>query len=63
MSDVVDASIPKVDLHMHAETRARMDRLVSRRDGVAAHDWAEELRRLEDVPPGAERLIQTFAVP
>ena len=45
---------------MHAETRARLDRLVSRRNGEAAHDWAEELERLAGVPPGMERLRQAF---
>ena len=54
------ADIPKADLHMHAETRARLDRLVSRRDGVAPHDWAQEPRRLAEVPPGMERLNQAF---
>ena len=38
--------IPKVDLHMHAETTARLDRLVSRSDNVPAHDWAGEVRAL-----------------
>ena len=54
------AHIPKADLHMHAETRARLDRLVSRRDNRAAHDWAEELERLEGVPPGMPRLTHTL---
>ena len=55
------ADIPKADLHMHAETRARLDRLVSRRENKAPHDWAEELRRLANVPPGWPRLVQGFA--
>ena len=45
---------------MHAETRARLDRLVSRRNGEAAYDWAQMLRRLADVPAGMERLDQAF---
>ena len=53
--------IPKADLHMHAETRPRLDRLVSRHTGEAAHDWAEELRGLADVPPGMKRLEQAFS--
>ena len=52
--------IPKADLHMRAETRARLDHLVSRRDNKAPHDWAEELRRLADAPPGMERLRRAF---
>jgi adenosine deaminase len=56
------AGIPKADLHMHAETRARIDRLVSRRDGVAAYDWGEELRSLSEVPPGIERLMPAVSV-
>ncbi len=50
------ATIPKVDLHMHAETTARVDRLFSRRDSAPAHDWAEEVRALADMPPGMARL-------
>ena len=48
--------IPKVDLHMHAETAARLDRLVSNRNGVPPHDWAKEVRALSDLPPGMARL-------
>ena len=58
--DATVGGIPKADLHMHAETRARLDRLVARRDGTAAYDWAEELERLEDVPPGMPRLMHTL---
>ena len=47
----VIAGIPKADLHMHAETRARLDRLVSRRNNGTAHDWAEEVRRLAHLRP------------
>ena len=53
--------IPKVDLHMHAETTARLDRLVSSRNGVQAHDWAKEVRALDDLPPGMARLNQGLA--
>ena len=49
-------SIPNVDLHMHAESAARLDRLRARRDGVPAHDWEQSLRRLADVPAGMARL-------
>ena len=50
------AAIPKVDLHMHAETTARVDRLVSRRDNAPAHDWEQEVRALAGMPPGMARL-------
>ena len=53
--------IPKVDLHMHAETTARLDRLISSRNGVRAHDWAKEVRTLADLPPGMSRLNHGLA--
>ena len=43
MDQPVIAEIPKADLHMHAETRARLDRFVSKRNNEAPHNWAEEL--------------------
>ncbi len=58
----MEKEIPKADLHMHAETRARLDRLVSRRIDKAPQDWTEELKRLADLPPGMVRLEQYFAV-
>ena len=58
---VNSTDFPKVDLHMHAETTARLDRLVSRRDNVPAHDWAEEVRALADVLPGMARHKQGVA--
>ncbi len=48
--------IPKVDLHMHAETLARLDRLVSSRNGVPPHDWAKDVTALAYLPPGMPRL-------
>lgn len=55
--------VPKVDLHMHAETIARLDRLVSRRDGAPAHDWPKDLRTLAGVPPGITRLEHYLGSP
>ena len=52
--------VPKADLHMHAETRARIDRLLATHD-KPAHNWADELKRLEEVPPGMPRLEQAFS--
>ena len=46
---------------MHAETVARLDRLVARRTDTPAHDWADEMQRLAEVPPGVARLNQAFA--
>lgn len=53
--------IPKVDLHMHAETTARLDRLLSSRKGVPSHDWADEVRALADLTPGMARLNHGLA--
>ena len=61
MAEPTVAEIPKADLHMHAETAARLDRLVSSRNNEAAHDWAEDLKRLAALPPGMTRLKQAFA--
>ena len=59
--------IPKVDLHMHAETTARLDRLVSRSDNVPAHDWAGEVRALGPTcrPEllGLNRVLRPFTAP
>ena len=58
----ITTDIPKADLHMHAETRARIDRLLATRNDEPAHDWADELKRLEDHPPGMPRLERAFSV-
>lgn len=50
------SDIPKVDLHMHAETIPRLARFASRREGVPAQDWLNDLRTLAGVPPGITRL-------
>ena len=51
-------SIPKVDLHMHAESAARLDRLVAQRNGSRSRDWNEALHELERVPAGIARLAR-----
>ena len=53
--------IPKVDLHMHAETMARLDRLVSGRNGAPPHDWAKDVTALAYLPPGMPRLEHAVA--
>lgn len=48
--------IPKVDLHLHAETYARLDRLRARRTGAQAQDWDRWTAVLAALPPGLPRL-------
>ena len=51
------AALPKADLHVHAETDARLDRVLAQRDGrppFAWRNWVGEL--VANVPPGMERL-------
>ena len=33
--------LPKADIHMHPETGARVERLLSRREGRRPFDWRE----------------------
>ncbi len=37
--DPLIAVLPKADLHIHAEASARLDRVLARGEGRAAHDW------------------------
>ena len=48
--------IPKVDLHLHAETHARLDRLRARRSKTPAQDWNRWIEVLATMPPGLPRL-------
>ena len=49
--------LPKADLHVHAETDARLDRVLARREGRMPYDWHDWARELvAKVPPGMERL-------
>lgn len=49
--------LPKADLHVHAETDARLDRVLARREGRSPYDWAGWAARLQTgTPPGMARL-------
>ena len=51
------AALPKADLHIHAETDARLDTLLARRAGQPPYDWRSWARRLlAESPPGMPRL-------
>jgi len=51
------ASLPKADLHLHQEERARLDRVLARRQGRSPYDWRRWARHLmAEVPPGMARL-------
>jgi adenosine deaminase len=50
-------SLPKVDLHVHAESEPRLDRMLARRGQRPGYDWHRWVDRLmREVPPGIERL-------
>jgi adenosine deaminase len=50
-------ALPKADLHLHQETRARQERIEARRAGRAPYDWRRWARRVHDeVPAGMPRL-------
>jgi imidazolonepropionase-like amidohydrolase len=50
------ARLPKADLHLHAESAARIDRVVAEREGRRPYGWADWQRRLIEFPPGTPRL-------
>ena len=50
------AALPKADIHLHAETKARVDRLASRREGRKPYDWRANVESLNQVPAGIQRL-------
>ena len=50
------ASLPKADIYLHAETRARVDRLISLREGRSPYDWRAWVRHLMEMPAGITRL-------
>ncbi|MCI0438241.1 MAG: hypothetical protein L0177_03815 [Chloroflexi bacterium] len=54
--DAVSVSLPKTDIHWHAEVRPRLDLLIARRTGRRPHDWREWLRQVSELPPGMPRL-------
>ncbi len=50
-------ALPKADLHVHQEERARLDRILTRRENRAPFDWrAWSQHLLDDVPAGEPRL-------
>lgn len=56
------AALPKADLHVHQEERARLDGIVARRQGRAPYDWRGWARRLRaETPPGFGRLEGIYA--
>ncbi len=50
------AALPKADIHLHAETGARGDRLMSLREDRNPYDWRAWVRRLMEMPAGIRRL-------
>jgi len=56
-TDPLLASLPKIDLHCHAEAYPRLDRLLAPREGRQRYDWRDWLARMmPQVPPGISRL-------
>jgi hypothetical protein len=55
--DPAIAALPKADLHLHQEAKARLDRLVAGREGRPPYDWRGWARRVRaETPPGMGRL-------
>jgi adenosine deaminase len=55
--DIAVAALPKVDLHLHGEVDARLDRVRAKRGGRKAYDWARWASQLSArTPPGMPRL-------
>jgi adenosine deaminase len=51
------ATLPKADLHLHAEADARLDRILAHRAGRPPFDWRGWARQLlAETPPGMPRL-------
>ncbi len=48
-------AIPKADIHLHAETQARLERLIARRAGRTPHDWNARVERARELPEGTGR--------
>jgi hypothetical protein len=56
------ASLPKADLHVHANAEARLERVLARREGRPAYDWRTSAHRLYvETPPGMPRLARWAA--
>ena len=58
MNQITVAGLPKADIHMHAETAARVERLLSRREGRVQFDWRDWQQKVGQTPPGITRLEQ-----
>jgi hypothetical protein len=53
------AALPKADLHVHAESDARLDRILAKREGRAPYDWKQWADRVQiETPPGLPRLAR-----
>ena len=56
------AALPKADLHLHAETDARVDRILAQRAGQRPYDWRSWAQQLlAETPPGMSRLARMAA--
>ena len=56
LSTTAIAGLPKSDIHMHAETEARVDRLMASRQGTNPYDWPALVQSLKRMPAGMTRL-------
>ena len=55
------AALPKADIHVHAESGARLEQVIAQRTGGPGTDWRTKARELmRDLPPGMARL-ETWA--
>ena len=51
------AALPKADIHVHAESGARLEQVIAQRTGRRGTDWRVKARELmRDRPPGMPRL-------
>ena len=51
------AALPKADIHVHAESSARLEQVLVERTGRRSTDWRSRARELmRDLPPGMPRL-------
>jgi adenosine deaminase len=58
--DLLVAAVPKADLHLHQEAKARLDNLAARRLGRPRFDWRAWARHVLDTPPGMGRLEAVY---
>lgn len=59
--DPLVAALPRADLHLHQEARARLDRVMSRRRGLPPYDWRSHARQvMDEVPPGMDSLAAIY---